>query len=898
LDTKELPKEPWALPWQDVAKNLNVSLDQGLNAREVRRRLRVYGPNRLQEVRKKSTWRIFINQLKSLIIFVLAVATIVSFVFGEWVEGTAIVIVIVINTSVGFFMELKATRSMEALRKLEKIIAKVLRDGEIREIPADEVAPGDIVVLDGGDIVPADLRLQEASKLQIDESTLTGESTPVSKRTESLGKDIPLAERENMVFKGTFVTRGSAKGISVATGMNTEFGKISALAESAEEEITPLEKRLNKLGSKLVWITLGIVPVVAAAGIITGKGVYIMIETAIALAVATIPEGLPIVATIALARGMWRMARRNALINRLSSVETLGATNVICTDKTGTLTENKMTVTRIVIDSGEIKVTGEGLKTKGVFTKNGTSFGPSREEMLYKLLNIGALCNNASLQQDETGAVSNSIGDPMEVALLIAGIKAGINRGELVKHMPEVREEAFDPEVKMMATFHKQDNRYYVAVKGATEPLLHACTHIMAELGEREISDNDRTRWVEQGNKMAEEGLRVLAFAEKIVNTPDVNPYEKLTFLGLAGLMDPPRDDVAQAIDLCRDAGIKVVMVTGDQPVTARSVGLAVRLVQDDKAEVMLGKDLKNPDELSKEELRHVLRVPIYARVSPKQKLDLTAIYQKNGFVVAMTGDGVNDAPALKKADIGIAMGQRGTQVAREASDMILLDDNFSSIVAAVEQGRVIFNNIRKFVLYLLSCNISEIMIIAFYSILNAPLPLLPLQILYLNLITDVFPALSLGVSRGDPHIMRQLPRGSKEPILTRYHLFAIGIYGLIISVSVLGAFELALRWEMIEEKKAVSISFITLAFAQLWHVFNMRDVGSSFFRNDITGNPFIWGSLVLCTGLIAASVYVPILSSVLKVENPEVDGWILAFVMSIIPWVIGQILKACGVKF
>jgi Ca2+-transporting ATPase len=377
-----------------------------------------------------------------------------------------------------------------------------------------------------------------------------------------------------------------------------------------------------------------------------------------------------------------------------------------------------------------------------------------------------------------------------------------------------------------------------------------------------------------------------------------VNPYEKLTFLGLAGLMDPPRDDVAQAIDLCRDAGIKVVMVTGDQPVTARSVGLAVRLVQDDKAEVMLGKDLKNPDELSKEELRHVLRVPIYARVSPKQKLDLTAIYQKNGFVVAMTGDGVNDAPALKKADIGIAMGQRGTQVAREASDMILLDDNFSSIVAAVEQGRVIFNNIRKFVLYLLSCNISEIMIIAFYSILNAPLPLLPLQILYLNLITDVFPALSLGVSRGDPHIMRQLPRGSKEPILTRYHLFAIGIYGLIISVSVLGAFELALRWEMIEEKKAVSISFITLAFAQLWHVFNMRDVGSSFFRNDITGNPFIWGSLVLCTGLIAASVYVPILSSVLKVENPEVDGWILAFVMSIIPWVIGQILKACGVKF
>lgn len=898
MDTKELPKEPWVLPWQDVAKNLDVSIAQGLNVREVRRRERKYGPNRLQEVQKKSTWRIFINQLRSLIILVLAIATVVSFVFGEWVEGTAIGIVIVINTVIGFFMELKATRSMEALRKLEKIIAKVLRDGEIREISADEVVPGDIVMLDGGDIVPADLRLQEASKLQIDESTLTGESTPVSKRVDSLGKDIPLAERENMVFKGTFVTRGSAKGITVATGMNTEFGQISALVESAKEEITPLEKRLNKLGSMLVWITLGIVPAVAAAGIITGKEVYTMIETAIALAVATIPEGLPIVATIALARGMWRMARRNALINRLSSVETLGATNVICTDKTGTLTENKMTVTRIVIDSGEIKVTGEGLKTKGEFAKEGTSFDPLGDEILHKLLNAGVLCNNASLQQDETGTVTNSVGDPMEVALLIAGNKAGIHHDDLVREIPEVREEAFDSEVKMMATFHKYNGQYYVAVKGAAESLLHVCSHIMTGSGKREIADDDRTRWVEQGNKMAEEGLRVLAFAEKIVNTPDANPYEQLTFLGLVGLMDPPRGDVAQAIDLCREAGIKVVMVTGDQPVTARSVGSAVRLIHDDKAEVILGKDLKTPEELSGEEIDHILQVPIFARVNPKQKLDLTTIYQKNGFVVAMTGDGVNDAPALKKADIGIAMGQRGTQVAREASDMILLDDNFSSIVAAVEQGRVIFNNIRKFVLYLLSCNISEIMVIAIYSVLNAPLPLLPLQILYLNLITDVFPALSLGVGKGDPRIMKIPPRSSKEPILTRYHFFAIGIYGLVISVSVLVAFELALRWEMIEEKKAVSISFITLAFAQLWHVFNMRDVGSSFFRNDITGNPFIWGSLVLCTGLIAASVYVPVLSSVLKVENPEVDGWILAFVMSIIPWVIGQILKASGVKF
>lgn len=894
---KELPKEPWALSLPDITKSLDVSAENGLNAGEVRRRQRKYGPNSLRKMKNKSIWRILFNQIKSLIVLILAIAMAVSFTFGEWVEGIAIAVVIIINTIIGFVMELKATRSMEALRKLEKTVAKVLRDGEIKEISADEIVPGDVVILEGGDIVPADLRLLEASKLQTDESTLTGESSPVSKHGERLEKDTPLAERSDMLFKGTFVTRGSAKTVTVATGMDTEFGQISSLVASAEEEITPLEERLNKLGSNLVWITLGIVPIVAVAGIITGKDTFLMIETSIALAVATIPEGLPIVATLALARGMWRMARRNALINQLSSVETLGATNIICTDKTGTLTENKMTVTRIMIDSDEIRVTGKGLKTEGEFMKERESSDPLNEEALFRLLKVGVLCNNASLQDGAEG-VNKAIGDPMEAALLIAGLKADIHRNALIQKMPEVREEAFDPDVKMMATFHRYNGQRYVAVKGAAEPVLQACSHLMTKSGERKIGDDDRARWLKRGNKMAEEGLRVLAFAEKIVNTPGSNPYEKLTFLGMAGLRDPPRSDVAGAIDLCRDAGIKVVMVTGDQSVTARSIGAAVGLVQDNNAEVILGKDLKDPDELSEEGLRHILEVPIFARVSPRQKLDLTALYQKSGFVVAMTGDGVNDAPALKKADIGIAMGQRGTQVAREASDMVLLDDNFSSIVAAVEQGRIIFNNIRKFVFYLMSCNISEIIIIAAYSVIDVPLPLLPLQILFLNLITDVFPALALGVGKGDPHIMKRSPRSSKEPILTSYHLLGIGIYGVIMTISVLGAFELSLHWRRIEEKEVVSVSFITLAFGQLWHVFNMRDAGSSFFRNDITRNPFIWGALVLCTGLIVASVYIPILSTVLKVPNPGIDGWILAIVMSIIPWVIGQIVKAFKIKF
>ncbi|TLD40876.1 MAG: Cation-transporting ATPase [Candidatus Jettenia ecosi] len=888
----ELPIAPWTLPWQDVIQDLRVSPVRGLDTVEVKKRYKKFGSNRLQEVKKKSAWIILINQLKSLIILLLGVTTIVSFAFGEWVEGMAIGVVIVINTTIGFFTELKAVRSMEALRKLGSVTTKVIRNSQLREIPADELVPGDIVVFEGGDVVPADLRILEASRLQADESALTGESTPVSKGVEHLEEGTPLAERINMLFKGTSVTRGSAKGVTVSTGMETELGKISSLVESAREEVTPLEKRLNKLGNKLIWVTLAVAPAIATAGIITGEDILLMIKISIALAVATIPEGLPIVATLALARGMWRMAKRDALINRLSSVETLGATSIICTDKTGTLTENKMTVTRIVLDSGEIKISGEGLNTEGEFRKNGKSLDPLREKPLQELLHAGVFCNNASLEPEEKDAGKKAVGDPMEVALLVAGIKAGIDHNKLLAKMPEVREEAFDSEVKMMATFHADNNQYLVAVKGAAEALLKVCSHRMTEEGKKEMRSEDRKWWLERGNHMARDGLRVLAIAEKTVTASDSNPYGQLTFLGIVGFLDPPRSDVAPALALCRDAGIKVVMVTGDQPVTARNIALAVGLIHEGETEVIHGKDLKKPEELSKEDLQHILRVSVFARVDPKQKLDLTALYQKNGFVVAMTGDGVNDAPALKKADIGIAMGQRGTQVAREAADMILKDDNFSTIVAAIEQGRVIFNNIRKFALYLLSCNISEIMVIVLYSFIDMPMPILPLQILFLNLVTDVFPALALGVGEGDPHSMKYPPRNIKEPILTWYHLLAIGVYGMVITASVFGAYELALKWEGIDKRQAVSIPFITLAFAQLWHVFNMRDSNSSFFRNEITRNPFIWGALVLCTGLLMIAIYVPGLAAILKIVNPGAHGLILALVMSIIPWVTGQIVK------
>jgi Ca2+-transporting ATPase len=892
----ELLDKPWTYSKEHVLKALKVSSDKGLNAAGVKDRRRQFGPNRLRKAKAKSVWLILADQFKSLLTLLLGVAALLSFIFGEWVEGLSILAVIIINGSIGFFTELKAVRSMEALYRLSSVSVKVRREGETQEISASELVPGDMVMVEGGDIVTADLRLIEASKLQADESALTGESVPVSKKVEELEGDVPLAERKNMLFKGTAVTRGSGEGVVTATGMRTELGHISSLVEEAGEERTPLEKRLDQLGHKLIWVTLGIADIVAVTGIISGKEIFLMIETGIALAVATIPEGLPIVATIALARGMLRMARRNALVNRLSAVETLGATGIICTDKTGTLTENRMTVVQIGLEIGEIEVDGKAGQEANPFSLEGRTAEPSEQKILREALEIGVLCNNAFLKREESSEEDKNVGDPLEIALLVAGSKAGIRRDEMVKKFEEVREEAFDPEVKMMATFHKDNGHFRVAVKGAPESVLDVCTSLRTIEGERKMEEGDYKRWLEYNDQLAEKGLRILALATRGADRSDSKPYEDLTFLGLMGLLDPPREDVRQAIASCNEAGIRVVMVTGDQAVTARNIALAVGLIEEGDVEVIQGKDLRNPEELSDKDRAPFLRASLFARVNPKQKLDLIDLHQKNGSIVAMTGDGVNDAPALKKADIGIAMGQRGTQVAREAADMVLKDDAFSTIIAAVEQGRIIFGNIRKFVLYLLSCNVSEVMVVSLASLANAPLPILPLQILFLNLVTDVFPALALGVGEGDPAVMRHPPRDPREPILTKQHWVAIGGYGVVITSAVLGALALALTWFGMEKRQAVTVSFLTLAFAQLWHVFNMRDSGSGFLRNDITRNRFVWGALALCSGLLLLAVYLPGLSHVLQVANPELEGWLLILMMSLIPSLTGQLLKGIGV--
>jgi len=888
LESKEQVYNPWALTPKEVIDSLHTDIDYGLTEEEVREKIAIYGPNQLKRHKKKSILTIFLDQFKSIIIFLLVIAAAFAFWLGEIIDGWAIIVVILLNTFIGFFTELRAVRSMEALFRLGKVKTRVLRDGSVIEIDAEGLVPGDIVIIESGDVITADIRVVESSKLQADESPLTGESLPVKKNVQAINEEAILAERSNILYKGTTVTRGSGKGVIITTGLETELGQISSLVEEAKEEQTPLEVRLNKLGYRLIVITLVIALFVAISGIFAGKEIYLMIETGIALAVAAIPEGLPIVATIALAKGLRIMAEKNALINRLSSVETLGATGIICTDKTGTLTENKMTVTHLYLSQKQIMVSGSD---KSPFSANGQQQNSASDSDLRLALEVGTLCNNASLFEDREGGT----GDPLEIALLEAARNAGINVKELNEQFPEVREEAFDADVKMMATWNRMDqDRFRVNVKGAPGTVLEACNSIIVNGEQQPFDDRHRKKWEGINEKLASQGLRMIAVAVKTANDSKGDPYHNLSFVGLVALSDPPRADVKPAIERCREAGIRVIMITGDQVATARYIAESLGIKDDHETSVIHGADLPSNEvlETSSKDTQRILKASIFARINPRQKLDLIELYQKHGHIVAMTGDGVNDAPALKKADIGIAMGQRGTQVAREAADMVLTDDAFSTIVKAIEQGRVIFGNIRRFIYYLMSCNLSEVMVVGLASMLGTPLPILPLQILFLNLVTDVFPALALGVGEGEEGVMHRLPREPNHPILDRRQWLGITLYGFIITLSVLGSLFIALEYLQYPPHAAITVSFLTLAMAQLWHVFNMRSDDSHFINNTINRNPYIWIALVLCVGLLLMAVYIPEMARVLQIVPPDFYGWVTVLVMSLLPFGLGQMRK------
>ncbi len=883
----------WALSPDEVITELKVNSEEGLSGKNAARRLQKYGPNRLGETKQRSVWAILWGQIKNILMILLTAAAVLAFAFGQPVEGVAILAVVVLNIAIGFLMEWRAVRSMEALQKMGTMETNVVRDGHAQQISAEKLVPGDIVLLNSGDVIAADLRILEANKLQANESALTGESLPATKQIDSVDQDAPLADRKTMLYKGTAITRGSGRAVVAATGMATELGVISSLTQGVKTQPAKLEHDINRLGYRLIWLTLIIAVLIIILGVVTGRELLLIIETAIALAVATVPEGLPIVATIALAHGMWQMARQNALIRKLAAVQTLGSTGIILTDKTGTLTENKMTVSRISLPDLDLSLDANG---KERYMVDGSAARLDEHESFRHALTIGALCNNASLPPLDKPD-SEPVGEPMEVALLASARMAGIDVDAMRERYSEEREEAFDPEKKMMATYNRVGNSLLVHVKGAPEAVLNACTHLKSETETRPLVDEERAFWAKQDDRLAEEGLRVLALASKEVESAEEAPYEKCAFVGLLGLLDPARSDVRNSVEECHEAGVRVIMVTGDHKATAEKIGKSAGLLDKhvEHKRVDEGKSLRGASELHIHEAGELLRTAVFARTSPEQKLDLIDLHQRNGSVVAMIGDGVNDAPALKKADIGVAMGKRGTQVAKEAADMVLQDDRFGTITLAIRLGRAIFGNIRKFITYLLALNMGEILAVGAASIAGMPLPILPLQILYLNLVTDVFPALALGVGQGEPHIMQKPPRDPEEPILTRGGWFELIGYGILIAALTITALVLAQQWLELETEEAVSISYLTMGFSQFWHVLNVRARGSGWFKNEIVSNPWVWPALAMCIVLVLLTVYVPFLSTALSVRTPDANGWLLIGGLSALMYLLGQIPKSIG---
>ncbi|MEW5762377.1 MAG: cation-transporting P-type ATPase [Bacillota bacterium] len=859
---------------QAVARALDTNIEDGLTPGEAAARHARYGPNLLPQARGETPWLIFLRQFKSVIVLLLAAATAVSMVMGDLLEAVAIAVVIFLNALFGFFIEFRAERAVAALKRVITRTAKVVRGGNLREIPAAEVVPGDLLVLEEGDRVVADARVVDADNLATVEAALTGESQPVAKEARPLTDPrLPLADRINMVYAGTSVARGSGLAVVTATGRATEIGRIAGLLQQTADEETPLEKRLTALGNRLVVVALVVALAVTVTGLVAGHPFWEILTTGIALAVAAVPEGLPAVVTISLATGVWRMARQNAIVRRLPAVETLGSTTVICTDKTGTLTENRM---RLV----------------AVWTA-GETIAPGREwsevplgTPLRRLLEAGVLASRASLQRDAEGNW-DVVGDATEGALILAGMQAGFTReGAEGQGYARLDEIPFSSETRRMAVYYRRpDGSMAVYAKGAAPVILEASGTWQQKEGEKPLDERARQEIHRAEEEFAARGLRVLAVAAKPVSTAGEEAFRDLTFLGLVGIADPPRAEVPEAIAEARRAGIRTIMITGDHPVTARAVALQIGLA-DPQARVVTGSELAA---MSRAELAaQAGEVAVFARVAPEQKLDIVEALKDRHEIVAMTGDGVNDAPALKRADVGIAMGREGTAVARETADMVLADDNFATIVRAVKQGRVIFDNIQKFIHYLFSCNLSEIILIFLALLLGMPVPLLVLQILWLNLVTDVFPALALGWEPPEGNVMRRPPRDPRQGLLTPGLQLAVLVEGVLLAAGPLAAYGYVLTTAG-NVALARTIVFLSLSFAQLLHVLNVRRLEKFGFDRTLLANRRLIGALVLTTGLQFLAVYLPALNAVLRTVPPGGAEWFIAVLATVAPVGLAQ---------
>lgn len=887
-----LGQGPHAADAATVARLLSVDPSRGLAPAEAASRLNRYGANALQTIRPRPAWRILLDQFASLIVALLAAAALISWATGDVTEASAIVVVLILNALVGFATEWQAGRALDALRRQAHVTARVRRDEREMKVDAAELVPGDVIILNAGDRVPADARLITARSLRAEESALTGESAPVEKSREPVAFDAPLAERLSMLYLGTTIAAGNAVAAVTATGARTELGRIGKLVADAPDESTPLEARLAELGHRLVYVVLIIAAVVMAAGWLRGDGLWLMAEVAISLAVAAVPEGLPAVTTLILALGVLRMARQNAIVRRLQAVETLGSTSIICADKTGTLTQNRMTVREYHLAGGARIAQGDSEQP------------PDANESLARAIRACVLCNEASFTMASTDS-SRAVGDPTETALLIAADEFGVDVPRLRAEYPKINEVPFDAATKRMITVHRAPaGTYLAALKGAPAVVLDACTHYLDSGSSVRVLDEEiRRRLLAANEEMAGRALRVLAIAEKtLVGTGDrltlpenseleSNPNVEggYTFLGLVGMMDPPRAEVPEAIEQARAAGIRVVMLTGDQVNTARAIASELRLNGDQEAVALHARDLEGASHDRLVELARTANV--FARVSPEDKLRIVDALVRAGEVVAVTGDGVNDAPALKRASIGVAMGERGTEAAKEAADVVLADDNFATILKAVEGGRTIYANIVKFVHLMFSNNLAEVLVIFLSVAAGWPLPLLPLQILWMNLVTDVFPALGLAVEPAAPGVMQLPPRPPRSSLLSRDLLVLIAWQAAMLAAITLSIYAWAID-AYGEGAHARTVALMAIVAVQLGHMFNCRSRTRSAFEG-LLRNPFIWIATAIVIALQLMAVYVAPLARVLNTTRLSSADWLMAAAAVIAPIIVVEGTKS-----
>jgi Ca2+-transporting ATPase len=922
--------ESYRLSTERVAAELRTHLAAGLTQEHAQARFGEHGPNELVERPHPGFLRLLLEQFNNFLIILLIVAAIISLALGEVVDAMAILAIVVLNAVLGVVQESKAEQALAALKKMSAPTAQVIRDGHQQSIPARELVQGDIVLLEAGNFVPADLRLIESVNLKIEEASLTGESVPSEKDASVvLDGDAPVGDRRNSAFMSTLVTYGRGKGLVTATGMHTQIGLIAEMIQSFEEEPTPLQRKLDQLGR-----TLGIFALLAC-GLIFGIGVFRDTEigliatrgvlaylsrfseqlvdlfmTAVSLAIAAVPEGLPAVVTICLALGMQRMVRRHALLRRLPAVETLGSATVICSDKTGTLTQNQMTVVRGWAGGRVFEVSGEGYSPEGRFEIAGIPYDPRTDQATTLLLVGGMLCNDARLEESGEDAGKTTwrmVGDPTEGALVVAAAKAMLWRDEVEMRLPRVREIPFDSERKRMTTIHRIDQasplaaatgleqaRAVAFVKGAPGILLENCTHLFEEGRVVELSIERRAEIVREHDAMAGSALRVLAVAYRALpDAPDAPAAERLeremTFVGLMGMIDPPRPEVAAAVKVAKGAGVRSVMITGDAKETAVAVANAIGLIPPG-GQVLTGAEL---DRLSDAELADkVDQVGAYARVSPQHKVKIVEAFRARGHVVAMTGDGVNDAPALKRASIGIAMGITGTDVSKETADMVLTDDNYASIVSAIEEGRTIYANIRKFVFYLISCNIGEVLLIFGAMLAGLPLPLRPIQLLWLNLVTDGAPALALGVERGDPDVMKRRPRPVGEPVINREMQVGVLVQAIVMTAAVMVSFLYGLQAYPDNLAEAQTVTFATLIMSELLRAFTSRSERHSIFSIGVFSNRWMVWAVGSSFVLLLAVIYVPFLDPIFQTVPLTLRDWLVITPLMLMAATAAEITK------